>query len=164
MIFSAINEDGEPLWKLVLDGKKTVTRRLKPHPIGSIRAIQPKRTSKAIGHIKILDCRKELYFGQGVANTETEAHLEELQSLKKSFLENELCDMSLISEETGAEYPCSFKRNHKGLHSFEDSRNIKDSLENEKEKGGIITIHSVDVVTPELISKSMFPKKKDDKK
>jgi hypothetical protein len=76
MIFSAINEDGEPLWKLVLDGKKTVTRRLKPQSIGSIRAIQPKRTSKAIGHIKILDCRKELYFGQGVANTETEAHLE----------------------------------------------------------------------------------------
>ena len=75
----------------------------------------------------------------------------------KSLLENELCDMSLISEETGKEYPCSFKRNHKGLHSFEDSRNIKDSLENEK--GGIITIHSVEVVNPEFISKHMFPKK-----
>jgi Rad3-related DNA helicase len=50
----------------------------------------------------------------------------------KSLLENELCDMSLISEETGKEYPCSFKRNHKGLHSFEDSRNL---LESEKTEG-----------------------------
>ena len=76
MIFSAVNEDGEPLWKLVMDGRKTVTRRLKPQPIGSIRAIQPKRTAKGIGFIKIIDCRKELYLGQGVVNTETEAYLE----------------------------------------------------------------------------------------
>ena len=76
MIFSAVNEDGEPLWKLVMDGRKTVTRRLKPQTIGSIRAVQPKRTSKAIGHIKIIDCRQETWLGQGITNKTEEAHLE----------------------------------------------------------------------------------------
>jgi predicted RNase H-like nuclease (RuvC/YqgF family) len=50
----------------------------------------------------------------------------------KSLLENDLCDKILVSEETGMEYTCSFKRNHKGLHSFEDSRNIEENSKGEK--------------------------------
>jgi len=40
----------------------------------------------------------------------------------------------------------------------------KCSSENSKDNKSTMTIHSVEVVTPELIAKSMFPKKKDDKK
>jgi len=40
---------------------------------------------------------------------------------------NERCEYILVCEETGKRFPCSFKRGHYGLHSFEDSRNeLKD--------------------------------------
>ena len=57
MIFASKNEKGDPAWKLILEGKKTVTRRLKPIKEGSIRAIQQNRCGKAIGHIKIISCQ-----------------------------------------------------------------------------------------------------------
>lgn len=56
MIFAAKNEKGIYTWKLVLDGDKTVTRRLKPVRVGKIRAVQPGRGKKAICKIKILEC------------------------------------------------------------------------------------------------------------
>jgi hypothetical protein len=55
MIFSSVNEDGIKAWELVLDGRKTVTRRLKPQPIGAIRKVQPKRTESAMC-IRALTC------------------------------------------------------------------------------------------------------------
>lgn len=59
MIFASKNEDGIPAWKMVLDGTKTVTRRTTPQPVGAVRAIQAKRTGKAIGQIKILSCQDD---------------------------------------------------------------------------------------------------------
>jgi len=56
VIFCAKNEDGIPTWKLVLEGKKTVTRRLKPMPIGKEFAIQPGRCKKAIAKAKVISC------------------------------------------------------------------------------------------------------------
>jgi hypothetical protein len=60
MIFCAKNEDGIPTWKLILEGKKTVTRRLKPMPIGKEFAIQPGRGKKAIARGKVIDCHLHL--------------------------------------------------------------------------------------------------------
>ena len=56
MIFSAKNEAGVPLWKLVLSGKKTVTRRPKGHSYKVDRdyAMQPKRGKTAKCRIRII--------------------------------------------------------------------------------------------------------------
>ena len=56
MIFASVNEQGEPAWKLVLEGRKTVTRRTKPQPVGAVRAVQPGRGKKAVGYVRILSC------------------------------------------------------------------------------------------------------------
>lgn len=56
MIFCSKNEDGVPAWKLIIDGKKTVTRRLKPVDPGNILAVQPNRCMKAVGYIRIKSC------------------------------------------------------------------------------------------------------------
>ena len=56
MIFISKNENGIPAWRLILDGSKTVTRRIKPIEPGSIRAVQPGRTKKGIAHIEIIEC------------------------------------------------------------------------------------------------------------
>ena len=56
MIFSARNEDGEEAWRMVLGGRKTVTRRTRSVDPGKIRAVQAKRGGKALGHIRILSC------------------------------------------------------------------------------------------------------------
>lgn len=56
MIFSAKNEKGEPLWRLVLEGRKVVTRRTKTIQIGKIRAVQSKRGGKSLGYIEIISC------------------------------------------------------------------------------------------------------------
>jgi hypothetical protein len=56
VIFCAKNEDGVPTWKLVLEGKKTITRRLKPMSIGKEFAIQPGRGKKAVARGKVIDC------------------------------------------------------------------------------------------------------------
>lgn len=56
MIFSSRNEDGELASDLVLAGRKTVTRRVRPQPVGAIRAVQPGRAKKGVGFIKILSC------------------------------------------------------------------------------------------------------------
>jgi len=56
MIFISKNENGEPAWQLVLEGRKTVTRRANPQPVGSMRAVCPGRGKKALGYIQILKC------------------------------------------------------------------------------------------------------------
>lgn len=56
MIFASKNESGEAAWELVLSGRKTVTRRMRPVPVGAVRSIQPGRTKKGVGSIEILSC------------------------------------------------------------------------------------------------------------
>ena len=56
MIFSAQNEKEQETWRLILNDRKTVTRRLKSLPVGKIIAVQPGRGKKAICHCKIISC------------------------------------------------------------------------------------------------------------
>jgi len=56
MIFCSINERGEDAWYLVINGRKTVTRRLKPVEVGKVFAVQPNRGRKAVGYIKVRSC------------------------------------------------------------------------------------------------------------
>ena len=55
-IFIAKNEKGEPSWKLILEGKKTVTRRVKPLPVGKEFAVQPGRGKFAVCRGKVIFC------------------------------------------------------------------------------------------------------------
>jgi len=57
MIFCAKNEDGIPTWKLVLDEKKIVTRRMKPIPIDKEFAVQPGRGQYAVCRARVTDCQ-----------------------------------------------------------------------------------------------------------
>jgi len=81
MIFCAKNEDGIPTWKLVLEGKKTVTRRLKPLPVGKEFAIQPGRGKKAVARGRVLSCwiSHEYDFYQGDYRTSLRYLEEEAQ-------------------------------------------------------------------------------------
>ncbi len=56
MIFISKNEEGTPAWKLILEGKKTVTRRIKPVEVGKSVAVCPGRGKFAVCRIKILSC------------------------------------------------------------------------------------------------------------
>jgi hypothetical protein len=56
MIFIAKNEDGIPTWKLALQGKKTVTRRMKPLDVGKEFAIQPGRGKFAVCRALVISC------------------------------------------------------------------------------------------------------------
>lgn len=56
MIFISKNEKGEPAWKLVLEGKKTVTRRLKPLPVGKEFAVQPGRGKFSVCRAIVTSC------------------------------------------------------------------------------------------------------------
>jgi len=56
MIFCSKNEYEIPAWQLILEGKKTVTRRTKPVEIGRSVAVQPGRGKKAVCRIKVLSC------------------------------------------------------------------------------------------------------------
>ncbi len=60
MIFIAKNEDGIPSWKLALEGKKTVTRRIKSLPVGKEFAIQPGRGKFAVCRAKVISCSTSL--------------------------------------------------------------------------------------------------------
>ena len=60
MIFIAKNEDGESSWKLVQDGVKTVTRRMKPMDVGKEFAICPGRGKYAVCRAKVIDCMNSL--------------------------------------------------------------------------------------------------------
>jgi len=58
MIFIAKNEKGEPSWKLILEGKKTVTRRIKPLLIGKEFAVCPGRGKFAVCRAKVTSCTR----------------------------------------------------------------------------------------------------------
>jgi hypothetical protein len=73
MIFMSKNEAGEDAVKLILEGRKTVTRRSHPYPVGSIRAVQPGRGKKGVCMIKIISClTHEEWFGHGLLKHEYE--------------------------------------------------------------------------------------------
>lgn len=56
MIFISKDENGIPAWKKVLDGSKTVTRRVKPLIVGTEFAIQPGRGVKAVCRAVVISC------------------------------------------------------------------------------------------------------------
>lgn len=56
ILFVAKNEDGVPSWKLVQLNQKTVTRRLKPLPIGKDFAVQPGRGKYAVCRGEVTSC------------------------------------------------------------------------------------------------------------
>ena len=60
LIFVARNEDGTPTCSLVEDGIKTITRRLKPLPVGKVVAVQPGRGCFAVCHVRVLSCMNSL--------------------------------------------------------------------------------------------------------
>lgn len=56
MIFISKNENGEVAHDLVMDGTKTVTRRMNPVEVGKTRAVQPGRGKFAVGRVLIKSC------------------------------------------------------------------------------------------------------------
>lgn len=62
MIFSSVNEEGIPKWKMILEERTVngylvdVTRRFKPKKIGGSFAVQPNRGIKQVCRIEILSC------------------------------------------------------------------------------------------------------------
>jgi len=87
MIFIAKNEDGDPSWKLVQEGRKTVTRRLKPLPVGKEFAVQPGRGKFAICRARVISCMSSMgHYERNADGTflkeyrEHEAHLEGFSS------------------------------------------------------------------------------------
>lgn len=56
MIFGAKNERGEPTWKLALEGRRTITRRIKPLSVGKNFAIQPGRGKFAVCRAVVVSC------------------------------------------------------------------------------------------------------------
>lgn len=92
VIFISCNENNEPAWFLILDGRKTVTRRLKPMPVGKEFAVCPGRGKKAVCRARVISCMKhedwldhitpyrDLSGHQFKDELEKEAHLEGFES------------------------------------------------------------------------------------
>jgi len=73
MIFSAKNEDGIPLWKLVLSGEKTVTRRKSSKPVGKTYGVFKKPNGVVLGRIKIISCVSDENWIERIRNNVTKA-------------------------------------------------------------------------------------------
>jgi len=85
MIFVAKNEKGEPTWKLVLEGRKTVTRRLKPMSIGKEFAVQPGRGKFAVCRAKVISCMDcDNWYTSEIANKGNE-HLLDEEAKREGF-------------------------------------------------------------------------------
>lgn len=56
LIFASKNEKGESAWRLVLEGRKVVTRRLKPLAVGREFAVQPGRGKKSVCRARVVSC------------------------------------------------------------------------------------------------------------
>jgi len=83
-------------------------------------------------------------------------------SICRPDIDTNMVDFEIIKKKTNqlkSEISQKIKELEKYKIKFNRLNNQFKELDNEKEKGGIITIHSVDVVTPELISKHMFSEK-----
>jgi len=130
------------------------------------------------------------WYGDGVKDernkwiTKIEKRIEELKSFpayKKGFDKNLfgyddiISELKSLVESDGIPQTSKIPIKEQNESAIDVSKGNKDgvqdpvlvekySSENSKDNKSIITIHSVEVVTPELIAKSMFPKKKDDKK
>ena len=90
MIFASRNEKGEPAWKLVLAGRKTITRRTKPQPVGAIRAVQAGRGTKGVGFIRITSCTSHLdwqiEYMSFVCDTEEGLKLLYAEAIREGFI------------------------------------------------------------------------------
>jgi len=111
MIFCSRNEDGEYAWKLIMEGRKTVTRRLKPIVVGKVVAVQPNRGRKAVGYIRITSCMlsTEWVFAMKGLNV-----CSELALLQEANREGFGCWQSLIA----------WFSNHKPLIRLDDTYRI----------------------------------------
>lgn len=76
MIFISKNEQGIPAWKLILEGKKTVTRRIKPVEVGKSIAVCPGRGKCAVCRIKVISCVDEEKWQDKYAATEFQREAE----------------------------------------------------------------------------------------
>ena len=77
MIFIAKNEEGIPSWKLIQQNQKTVTRRLKPMPVGKDFAICPGRGKFAVCRAEVISCyNSKEYFNYYRTETKVEEYLE----------------------------------------------------------------------------------------
>lgn len=86
MIFCSKNEDGELAADLALDGRKCLTRRLKPVPVGSVRAVQRKRTGRGVGFIKVISYMPHKKWLKGVGRRNMPKHIElELEANMEGF-------------------------------------------------------------------------------
>jgi len=85
MIFIAKNEEGIPSWKLVLNGMKTVTRRLKPMDVDKVFAVQPGRGKFAVCKAKVISCIAcDDWYSQEIAEKGNE-HLLDEEAHKEGF-------------------------------------------------------------------------------
>lgn len=73
MIFCSRNEAGVPKWKLIQEGRATVTRRLKPEQVGKIRAVQPGRGKSAVCRVRIIGCIPDMKWQDEHIPAEAEA-------------------------------------------------------------------------------------------
>ena len=85
MIFIAKNEKGEPSWKLILEGRKTVTRRVKPLPVGKDFAVCPGRGKFAVCRAKVVSCTKSMIHYHSYAHILGLEKYKELESHKEGF-------------------------------------------------------------------------------
>lgn len=86
MIFIAKNEKGKPTWKLSLEGKKTVTRRLKPLPVGKEFAIQPGRGKFAVCRARVITlCLSVDHFNKFGYDTGSLLDYKESEAKKEGF-------------------------------------------------------------------------------
>jgi hypothetical protein len=77
MIFCSRNEDGVLAAEQVLGDIKVVTRRMRPEPVGAIRAVCPGRGKKQLCKIEILSCQSASdWMAETLVTSKTTAELE----------------------------------------------------------------------------------------
>ena len=92
MIFASVNEKGEPAWKLVLEGRKTVTRRSKPKAVGKVFGDQPGRGKKAVCRAKVISCIKHIAWLKKEEDTSIFVFGRAQEPLRASYLKSRLED------------------------------------------------------------------------
>jgi len=86
MIFCSRNERGDPAWRLVVAGRKSVTRRLKPLEAGKAFTVQPSRRRKAVARVRVVSCVPEREWLRGLPKARRAAELKR-EAKREGFLE-----------------------------------------------------------------------------
>jgi len=85
MIFISKNEKGEYAWDLVNRGIKTVTRRLKPLPVGKEFAVQPGRGKFAVCKARVISCMNDDYWYEHAIAEKGLEHLLDEEAKREGF-------------------------------------------------------------------------------